>query len=56
MLFRSPVHLFAHLRGAYGLGVVGTLARMLVLFVGSVIGFGAALVGLVFIGLVEVGQ
>jgi hypothetical protein len=56
LLLAAPVHLFAHLRGAYGLGVFGTLARMLVLFVGSVIGFGVALVGLVFIGLVEVGQ
>ncbi len=56
LLFAAPVHLFAHLKGAYGLGVFGTLARMLVLFVGSVLGFGAALVGLVFIGLVEIGQ
>jgi hypothetical protein len=56
LLLAAPVHLFAHLKGAYGLGVFGTLARMLVLFVGSVIGFSAALVGLVFIGLVEIGQ
>ncbi len=56
LLLAAPVHLFAHLKGVYGLGVVGTLARMLVLFVGSVIGFSVALVGLVFIGLVEIGQ
>jgi hypothetical protein len=55
LLLAAPVHLFAHLKGAYGLGVFGTLARMLVLFIGSVIGFAAALVGLVFIGLVETG-
>ncbi len=55
LLLAAPIHLFVHLKGAYGLGVFGTLARMLVLFVGSVIGFAAALVGLVFIGLVETG-
>jgi hypothetical protein len=56
LLLVAPVHLFAHLKGTYGLGVVGTLARMTVLFVGSLIGFAAALIGLVFIGLVEIGQ
>jgi hypothetical protein len=56
LLLAAPVHLFAHLKGAYGLGVFGTLARMAVLFAGSLIGFGVALVGLVLIGLVEVGQ
>ena len=35
----SPVHLFVHLRGTYRLGVFGTLIRMVVLFIGSVIGF-----------------
>lgn len=55
LLLIAPVHLFVHLRGTYGLGVFGTLARMAVLMVGSAIGFGLALVGLVLIGLVETG-
>ena len=55
LLLIAPVHLFVHLKGTYGLGAFGTLARMLVLLAGSVIGFALALVGLVLIGLVEVG-
>ena len=55
LLLAAPVHLFVHLKGAYGLGVLSTLARMLVLVIGSLIGFAVALVGLVFIGLVETG-
>jgi hypothetical protein len=55
LLLIAPAHLFAHLKGTYGLGVVGALTRMAVLFVGSAIGFGLALVGLVLIGLVETG-
>ena len=56
LLLASPVHLFVHLKGTYGIGIVGTLARMTMLFVGSLLGFAVALVGLVLIGLVEVGQ
>lgn len=51
----SPVHLFAHLKGTYRLGVFGTLLRMFLLFIGSVIGFSVIMVGLVLIGLYEVG-
>lgn len=51
----APVHLFAHLRGTYGLGVFGTLWRMAVLFVSSVIVLLLALTGLVMIGLAEIG-
>ncbi len=51
----APVHLFAHLRGTYGLGVFGTLWRMAVLFVGSIIVLVLALSGLVLIGLAEIG-
>ena len=32
-----PVHLFVHMRGVYGLGVLGTLARMALLFVMTVL-------------------
>jgi hypothetical protein len=55
LLLIAPAHLFAHLKGTYGLGAFGALGRMAVLFVGSAIGFGLALVGLVLIGLVETG-
>src|SRR5579872_26426 len=51
----APVHLFAHLKGTYGLGVFSTLWRMAVLFVASVIVLLMALSGLVIIGLAEVG-
>jgi hypothetical protein len=51
----APVHLFAHLRGTYGLGVFSTLWRMAVLFVSSIIVLVVALSGLVMIGLAEVG-
>lgn len=46
MLLIAPVHLFVHMRGTYGISVIGTLIRMLLLFVLSVIGFGALLMGL----------
>jgi Protein of unknown function (DUF3667) len=51
----APVHLFAHLKGTYGLGVFGTLWRIAVLLVSSVIMLVLALSGLVMIGLAEVG-
>jgi Protein of unknown function (DUF3667) len=51
----APVHLFGHLKGTYGLGVFGTLWRMAVLLVSSVIVLLLALSGLVMIGLAEVG-
>jgi Protein of unknown function (DUF3667) len=51
----APVHLFAHLRGTYGLGVLGALWRMAVLFVSSIIVLVLALSGLVMIGLAEIG-
>jgi hypothetical protein len=50
----SPVHLFAHLKGTYGIGLAGTLVRMLLLFVGSVIGSVAIMSALFVIGLYEV--
>ena len=55
VLVFAPVHLFAHLKGVYGLGVLGTLARMLVLFMGSLVGLIVAMAVLVLIGLFEVG-
>jgi len=54
LLLIAPVHLFAHLKGTYALGVFGTLVRMVVLFLGSLIGLIFALSCLVVIGLFEV--
>lgn len=56
LFLASPVHLFFHLRGTYGLGVFGAFIRMLVLFLGSVVGFVVLMVALVLIGLYEVGR
>jgi hypothetical protein len=47
----APVHLFAHMRGVYRTSVAGTLLRMFLLFVGSVIAALALIVGLVAVGL-----
>lgn len=51
LLIIAPIHLFAHMRGAYRIGVAGTLARMAVLFAGSSIAFAALMAGLFFVGL-----
>ena len=50
ILWGAPIHLFAHMRGVYGTSVIGTLARMAFIFVGSVI-----IGGLIFLGLLLVG-
>jgi len=55
LLLAAPVHLFAHLRGVYAVGVFGALWRMAVLFVGTCAILLLALSGLVIIGLAEVG-
>jgi hypothetical protein len=49
----APAHLFVHLKGTYSLGVFGTLVRMVVLFLGSIVGLIVAMLGLTFIGLLE---
>ena len=46
-----PVHLFVHLRGAYGCGVLATLVRMAALFAGSVLVALLLLTGLAALGL-----
>lgn len=51
LLLALPVHLFAHMRGVYGTSILGTLLRMFLLFVGSLVGFVALMIGLVFVGL-----
>jgi hypothetical protein len=56
LLLLAPVHLFAHMRGVYRTSVFGTLLRMFLLFVGSLI-FAALLVaGLVAVGLNGMGD
>jgi hypothetical protein len=55
LILLSPTHLFFHMRGTYGLGVIGTLLRMFLLFIGSVVGLALFMVGLLLIGLYEVG-
>lgn len=54
-LLGAPVHLFVHMRGVYQRSVVGTLARMLLLFTGSVILGGLILAGLFLVGLSGMG-
>jgi hypothetical protein len=46
-----PVHLFVHLRGVYGLGVMGTLVRMALLFAMTVMVLFLGLVLLLFVAL-----
>ncbi len=50
----APVHLFLHMRGTYGTGVIGTLWRMALLFVGSAFGGGVIMILLMILGLNEV--
>ena len=52
LLWLAPVHLFFHMRGAYRIGVLGTLTRMTFLFFGSSIAVAVLLGGLVLVGLV----
>ena len=51
LLWAAPVHLFAHMRGVYGTGIVGTLTRMSVLFVLTTVAFSLLLVALIVAGL-----
>jgi hypothetical protein len=46
----APVHLFVHMRGAYGTSAPGTVLRMLLLFVGTVFWFGLLALLWLFIG------
>ena len=51
LLLLMPVHLFAHMRGVYRTGRTGTLLRMTILAVGSLIGILALVSGILFVGL-----
>ena len=49
LLMLPPVHLFRHMRGVYGTGTVGTLWRMVLLGLGSVVIFSLLAVSLVLL-------
>ena len=49
LLLLPPVHLFTHMRGVYGTGTLGTLCRMALLGLGSVVIFGLLVVSLVLL-------
>lgn len=53
ILLAGPPHLFVHLRGVYRTSVIGTLARMAVLFVGSALAFALLVLVGVLAGLAE---
>jgi hypothetical protein len=56
LIVGAPVHLFVHMRGVYRTSVVGTLARMLLLAVGSLIGATLIVLGLILMGLNGMGD
>ena len=51
LLLAAPVHLFFHMRATYRASVLGALARMFLLFVGSTVAFGLLMAGLLLVGL-----
>ena len=51
----APLHLFLHMRGVYGSSIFGTVARMVVLGFGSLLGFVALMLGLFWVGLSAMG-
>jgi hypothetical protein len=55
LLLAAPVHLFFHMRGVYRTSVIGTLLRMGMLFIGSVIGGSLIFLGLLMVGLSSMG-
>ncbi|MDQ0462820.1 hypothetical protein QO010_000568 [Caulobacter ginsengisoli] len=55
LLWAIPVHLFFHMRGVYGSGVVATLARMVALLIGGVFAGGIIVVIVALLGLTAMG-
>ncbi len=49
LLLLPPVHLFAHMRGVYGTGTFGTLCRMALLGLGSIVIFGVLVASLLLL-------
>jgi hypothetical protein len=56
VLYAVPVHLFVHMRGVYRTSIAGTLFRMLLLFLGSLVGAILILIGLLWVGLSGMGN
>jgi hypothetical protein len=56
LLLAAPVHLFAHMRGVYRTSVIGTLIRMFLLFVGSMVAALLLVFGLIAVGLNGMGN
>lgn len=54
-LLAAPVHLFTHMRGVYGTSVIGTLVRMMFLFIGSITAAILLMLGLIAVGLAGMG-
>ena len=54
LLILAPVHLFVHMRGVYGGSSVGILARMGLVFLGSVFGFTVLFAVLLLVGVAGV--
>jgi len=52
----APMHLFVHMRGVYKTSVIGTLARMLLLAIGSMVGATLIVLGLILMGLNGMGD
>jgi hypothetical protein len=53
-LWLAPVHLFFHMRRAYGISSLGALIRMFLLFIASAVAFVFLMLGLMFAGLATV--
>lgn len=51
LLLASPVHLFVHMRGTYGVSIIGTLLRMALLFIGTMVAVAFLMTGLIWVGL-----
>jgi hypothetical protein len=52
ILLAAPLHLFSHMRGVYATSILGTLVRMALLFIGSIVGFVMLVMGLLSVALV----
>ncbi len=55
LMWASPVHLFFHMRGAYGSSIFGTLLRMFLLFLGTFFGVVFLVMGLMMDSIATMG-
>jgi uncharacterized membrane protein len=51
LLFAAPVHLFVHMRGVYRTSIAGTLLRMVLLFLATLVAFCVLIVALFLVGI-----